>query len=198
MFNLILFGPPGSGKGTQSEKIVQQFNLIHLSTGDLLRREIAAKTPLGQEALRFMEKGQLVPDEVVIGMIDSSLEKHATANGFLFDGFPRTVAQAEALDKLLALKKTAIGKVIALEVSEEELVKRLLKRGETSNRHDDRDESIIRKRYQVYKNETEAVAEHYKQMDKVEVLKGEGTVEEIFDAISRCIQTELDHQQTPS
>lgn len=198
MFNLILFGPPGSGKGTQSEKIVKQFNLIHLSTGDLLRREIAARTPLGQEATRFMEKGQLVPDEVVIGMIDSSLEKHADANGFLFDGFPRTVAQAEALDKLLALKKTAIGKVIALEVSEEELVKRLLKRGETSNRNDDRDESIIRRRYQVYKNETEAVAEHYKQMDKVEVLKGEGTVEEIFNAISRCIKTELEKQQTPS
>ena len=131
MFNLILFGPPGSGKGTQSEKIVQQFGLVHLSTGDLLRREIAEKTPLGQEASRFMEKGQLVPDEVVIGMIDSSLEKHGGAKGFLFDGFPRTVAQAEALDKLLSLKKTSICKVLALEVSEEELVKRLLKRGET-------------------------------------------------------------------
>ena len=134
MFNLILFGPPGSGKGTQSEKIVNKFDLKHLSTGDLLRRELSEKTPLGLEAKSFMDKGQLVPDEVVIGMIDSSLDKNPGAKGFLFDGFPRTVAQAEALDKLLALKKTEISKVLALEVSEEELIKRLLKRGETSGR----------------------------------------------------------------
>jgi len=191
MFNLILFGPPGSGKGTQSEKIVQQFGLVHLSTGDLLRREIAEKTPLGLEASRFMEKGQLVPDEVVIGMIGSSLEKHAGAKGFLFDGFPRTVAQAEALDKLLSLKKTAIAKVLALEVSEEELVKRLLLRGETSNRPDDRDESIIRKRYQVYKAETEAVASHYQAMGKLERIQGEGSVDEIFNALSRAIESEM-------
>jgi adenylate kinase len=191
MFNLILFGPPGSGKGTQSEKIVQQFGLVHLSTGDLLRREIAEKTPLGLEASRFMEKGQLVPDEVVIGMIGSSLEKHADAKGFLFDGFPRTVAQAEALDKLLSLKKTAICKVLALEVSEEELVKRLLKRGETSNRPDDRDESIIRRRYQVYKAETEAVAEHYQKLGKLERIKGEGSVADIFGALSGCIESEM-------
>jgi adenylate kinase len=134
MFNLILFGPPGSGKGTQSEKIVEKFGLKHLSTGDLLRREIAEKTPLGVEAKCFMDKGQLVPDEVVIGMIDSSLEKNPNAKGFLFDGFPRTAAQAEALDKLLTLKQTSISKVLALDVSEQELVKRLLKRGETSGR----------------------------------------------------------------
>src|SRR5215218_2231762 len=127
MFNLILFGPPGSGKGTQSEKIVQKFGLKHLSTGDLLRRELAEKTPLGLEAKNFMDKGQLVPDEVVIGMIDSCLDNNPEAKGFLFDGFPRTAAQAEALDKLLSLKKTAITKVLALEVSEEELVKRLIK-----------------------------------------------------------------------
>src|SRR5919205_3602633 len=126
MFNLILFGPPGSGKGTQSEKLVSKFSLKHLSTGDLLRREIIEKTPLGLEAKKFMDKGQLVPDEVVIGMIDSSLDKNPDAKGFLFDGFPRTVAQAEALDKLLALKKTGISKVLALEVTEDELVKRLL------------------------------------------------------------------------
>src|SRR3982751_4524285 len=125
MFNLILFGPPGSGKGTQSEKIVEKFGLIHLSTGNLLRQEISEKTPLGLEAKNFMDKGQLVPDEVVIGMIDSCLEKHPNAKGFLFDGFPRTVAQAEALDKLLAFKKTCICIVAALEVDEEELVKRL-------------------------------------------------------------------------
>lgn len=196
MFNLILFGPPGSGKGTQSEKIVRQFGLVHLSTGDLLRREIAEKTPLGLEASRFMEKGQLVPDEVVIGMIGSSLEKHASAKGFLFDGFPRTVAQAEALDKLLSLKKTSICKVLALEVSEEELVKRLLLRGETSNRPDDRDESIIRKRYQVYKAETEAVASHYQAKGKLERIKGEGSVDDIFAALSNCIESEMAAQSS--
>src|SRR5688572_15259045 len=118
MFNLVLFGPPGSGKGTQSEKIVEKFGLVHLSTGNLLRQEINEKTALGLAAKNFMDKGQLVPDEVVIGMIDSCLVKHSNAKGFLFDGFPRTVAQAEALDKLLDLRKASISKVIALEVSE--------------------------------------------------------------------------------
>src|SRR5215218_8741571 len=198
MFNLILFGPPGSGKGTQSEKIVEKFGLKHLSTGDLLRREITEKTPLGVEAKNFMDKGQLVPDEVVIGMIDSSLENNPDAKGFLFDGFPRTLAQAEALDKLLALKKTSISKVLALDVSEEELVKRLLKRGATSDRPDDRDESIIRKRFQIYKNETEIVGQHYKQQDKLEVLKGEGSVDEIFAALRNSIEKELSAQESAS
>jgi adenylate kinase len=144
MFNLILFGPPGSGKGTQSEKIVEKFGLIHLSTGNLLRQEITDKTPLGLQANSFMDKGQLVPDEVVIGMIASCLDNNPEAKGFLFDGFPRTVAQAQALDNLLALKKTSISKVIALDVLEEELVKRLLKRGETSGRSDDTIEEVIR------------------------------------------------------
>ncbi|HZF63823.1 MAG TPA: adenylate kinase [Chitinophagaceae bacterium] len=196
MFNLILFGPPGSGKGTQSEKLVQKYGLKHLSTGDLLRRELAEKTPLGQEAKNFMDKGQLVPDEVVIGMIDTCLDKNADAKGFLFDGFPRTVAQAEALDKLLSLKKTAIGKVLALEVSEEELVKRLLKRGESSGRSDDTNEEIIRKRFAVYKSDTEAVAEHYKALGKFERIKGEGSVDEIFNSLSEAIEAELAMQQT--
>jgi adenylate kinase len=195
MFNLILFGPPGSGKGTQSEKIVEKFGLIHLSTGNLLRHEIAEKTPLGLEAKNFMNKGQLVPDEVVIGMIDSCLEKHAGAKGFLFDGFPRTTAQAEALDKLLALKKTAITKLLALEVVEEELVTRLLKRGETSDRPDDRDENIIRNRFAVYKAETEPVAEHYKALGKFESIQGVGTIDEIFAAVSLCIQKDMEEQK---
>src|ERR1700730_16739719 len=161
MFNLILFGPPGSGKGTQSEKLVEKYGLIHLSTGNLLRQEITDKTPLGLEAKSFMDKGQLVPDEVVIGMIDSALEHHRDARGFLFDGFPRTVAQAEALDKLLVLKRTEIAMLISLEVTEEELIRRLLHRGKTSGRHDDIDEEVIRKRFAVYKNETSPVAEHY-------------------------------------
>ncbi len=191
MFNLILFGPPGSGKGTQSERIVEKFGLVHLSTGNLLRQEISDKTPLGLEARNFMDKGQLVPDEVVIGMIDSCLEKHAGAKGFLFDGFPRTLAQAEALDKLLSFKKTSICKVLALDVSEDELVKRLLKRGETSGRSDDTNEAVIRQRFAVYRNETEAVAGHYKEQGKFERIRGEGSVDEIFQALSSCIDQEL-------
>lgn len=188
MFNLILFGPPGSGKGTQSEKVVQKFGLVHLSTGNLLRAEIAEKTPLGMEAKNFIDKGQLVPDEVVIGMIDTMLEKYKGAKGFLFDGFPRTEAQAQALDKLLLLRKTSITKVIALEVSEEELVDRLIKRGATSGRTDDTDESIIRKRFAVYKAETEPVAEHYKALNRFEAIAGEGSVDDIFAAISASIE----------
>ena len=198
MFNLILFGPPGSGKGTQSEKIVEKFGLIHLSTGNLLRQEIYDKTPLGLEAKNIMEKGQLVPDEVVIGMIDSCLEKHPDSKGFLFDGFPRTVAQAEALDKLLALKKTSINKVIALDVIEEELVNRLLKRGETSGRADDTNEAIIRKRFSVYKKETEPVAEYYKDQNKFVVIRGIGTIDEIFKAISSTIESEIAATQSVS
>jgi adenylate kinase len=196
MFNLILFGPPGSGKGTQSEKIVEKFGLIHLSTGNLLRQEIADQTGLGLAAKSFMDKGQLVPDEVVIGMIDSCIEKHAAAKGFLFDGFPRTAAQAEALDKLLSLKKTAISKVVALEVDEEELTKRLVKRGETSGRSDDTNEEVIRKRFAVYRSETEPVAEHYKIQGKFEAIKGIGTVDEIFETISSCIEGEMAQQQS--
>jgi adenylate kinase len=188
MFNIILFGPPGSGKGTQSEKIVEKFGLVHLSTGNLLRQEIADKTPLGLEAKKFMDRGQLVPDEVVIGMIDSCIENHADAKGFLFDGFPRTVPQAEALDKLLDLKKTSIGKMIALEVSEDELVTRLLKRGETSGRSDDNNEEIIRNRFDVYRKDTSQVAEHYKEQDKFEVVKGEGSVNNIFELLRQSIE----------
>ena len=191
MVNIILFGPPGSGKGTQSDKIVEKFGLVHLSTGNLLRQEIADKTPLGVEARNFMDKGQLVPDEVVIGMIDTCLEKNPDAKGFLFDGFPRTVAQAEALDNLLALRKTAICKVLALEVSEEELVNRLVKRGETSGRSDDTNENIIRQRFEEYRAKTEAVAAHYDAAGKLERIKGEGTVAEIFEALSACIEPQM-------
>ena len=136
MFNIILFGPPGSGKGTQSEKLIHQYGFKHLSTGDLLRSEIANQTALGLEAKKVMDKGELVPDEVVIGMISSSIDANPDAKGFLFDGFPRTSAQAEALDKLLSLKNAPIAVMLALEVSEEELITRLMKRGETSGRSD--------------------------------------------------------------
>jgi adenylate kinase len=191
MFNLILFGPPGSGKGTQSEKLIAKYGLKHLSTGDLLRSEIANQTPLGLEAKKIMDKGQLVPDEVVIGMISSALDNNPQAKGFLFDGFPRTSAQAEALDKLLELKNTGIAAMLALEVTEEELVKRLLKRGETSGRSDDTNETVIRARITEYRNKTAVVADYYAQFDKVVAVKGEGTVDDIFGALSKEIDDRM-------
>jgi adenylate kinase len=192
MFNLILFGPPGSGKGTQSEKLILKYGLKHLSTGDLLRSEIQRQTPLGLEAKNFMDKGQLVPDEVVIGMISSALDENPHAKGFLFDGFPRTSAQAEALDKLMELKDHGIAVMLALDVSEEELVKRLLKRGETSGRSDDTNEQVIRNRITEYRNKTEAVADYYRQFDKVVMVKGEGGIDEIFNNLSKEIDSRLD------
>jgi len=191
MFNLILFGPPGSGKGTQSERLISKYGLKHLSTGDLLRSEIAGQTPLGMAAKSFMDKGQLVPDEVVIEMISSALDNNPQANGFLFDGFPRTNAQAEALDKLLTQKGTEIAVVLALEVSENELVKRLLNRGLTSGRSDDIDENIIRTRYAEYQKKTSAVADYYKNYNKVIHIKGEGDVDEIFDSLCKEIDARL-------
>jgi adenylate kinase len=193
MFNLILFGPPGSGKGTQSEKLIARYGLKHLSTGDLLRWEISRQTALGQEAKNFMDKGQLVPDEVVIGMISSALDENPQAKGFLFDGFPRTYAQAEALDKLLALRKECIAVMVALDVSEEELVKRLLKRGETSGRSDDNNEQVIRARIKEYRDKTAAVADYYKQFDKVVMVKGEGSIDEIFGSLCAEIDSRIEN-----
>jgi adenylate kinase len=181
MFNLILFGPPGSGKGTQAEKLIRKYGWIHLSTGNLLREEIANQTKLGLEAQRFMDKGELVPDAVVIGMIGSALDANPQAKGFLFDGFPRTVAQAEALDELLAGKNSAITLVLALEVSQEELVKRLLNRGKTSGRSDDTNEEVIRARLKEYEKKTAAVADFYAQFGKVAKVKGEGSIDDIFN-----------------
>ncbi|HXB91028.1 MAG TPA: adenylate kinase [Puia sp.] len=187
MFNLILFGPPGSGKGTQSERLISKYGLKHLSTGDLLRNEIAGQSPLGLAAKSFMDKGQLVPDEVVIEMISSALDNNPQANGFLFDGFPRTNAQAEELDKLLHQKGTSIALVLALQVSEQELIKRLLKRGLTSGRPDDVDEEVIRNRIVEYEKKTAAVADHYNKYEKVVYVKGEGNIDEIFDSLSKEI-----------
>ncbi len=191
MFNIILFGPPGSGKGTQSENLIKKYGLVHLSTGDLLRKERQLKTPLGIEAQQFIDKGQLVPDEVVIGMISSALDENPDANGFLFDGFPRTVAQAEALDKLLELKKSEISLVLFLEVNEEELIKRLVHRGKTSGRTDDADENIQRKRQEVYKHETLPVAAHYARPKKVVNVNGIGEIDDIFSRLSAHIDKKV-------
>jgi adenylate kinase len=190
MFNLILFGPPGSGKGTQSERLISKYGLKHLSTGDLLRSEIAGQTPLGLAAKSFMDKGQLVPDEVVIEMISSALDNNPRANGFLFDGFPRTNAQAEALDRLLTQKGTSIALVLALQVSGKELIKRLLNRGLTSGRSDDTNEEVISARIAEYEKKTAAVADHYRKYDKVTYVHGEGNIDEIFASLSK----EIDHR----
>jgi adenylate kinase len=191
MFNLILFGPPGSGKGTQSEKLIAKYNLKHLSTGDLLRNEIAQKTPLGLEAKKFMDMGQLVPDEVVIGMISSALDSNPGIRGFLFDGFPRTAKQAEALDKLLKIKKASINAMLALDVTEKELIKRLVKRGETSGRSDDSNEQVIKARITEYHKKTSPVADHYKAANKAVLIKGEGSVDDIFERLSKEIDSRL-------
>jgi adenylate kinase len=192
MFNLVLFGPPGSGKGTQSEKIIEKYDLVHLSTGDLLRKEMKAGTPLGKEAKNLIEKGQLVPDEVVIGMISTALDANPQANGFLFDGFPRTIAQAAALDKLLIHKKTAINAVLFLMVNEEELITRLVGRAKTSGRLDDADPEIQRKRQDIYKNETLPVAGYYQNQEKVTRINGEGSIDEIFERLCEVIDKGID------
>lgn len=191
MFNLILFGPPGSGKGTQSEKLIDKYGLLHLATGNLLREEIANQTKLGLEAKRFMDNGQLAPDSVVIGMIRSAIDNNSKTKGFLFDGFPRTVAQAQALDELLAEKHAEINAFLALEVGRQELLERLLNRGKTSGRSDDVNEEIISARIQEYENKTAPVAAYYEQFDKVVRIKGEGDIENIFDSLCGEIDAKM-------
>ena len=188
MFNLVLFGPPGSGKGTQSSKIIEKYNLAHVSTGDILRIEVANETPLGTEAKKFMDQGMLVPDEVVIGMISSKLDENPNAAGFIFDGFPRTVAQAQALDNLLDFKNHPINIVLSLIVSEDELKTRLISRGESSGRSHDNEE-VITKRIKEYHAKTSPVADYYKSKNKLVEVKGEGTVETIFESLCDEIDT---------
>lgn len=187
MKNLILFGPPGSGKGTQAAKLIEKYHLVHISTGDLFRYEMGNNTPLGLQAKAFMAEGKLVPDEVTIGMLRNKVEAHPEAKGFIFDGFPRTIPQAEALDALLTEMNTAIAGLIALEVDDEEIVQRILNRGITSGRPDDNDESVVRKRIQVYKNETTPVFEYYAQQDKSHSIPGVGEIEVIFDRLCSAI-----------
>jgi adenylate kinase len=183
MLNLVLFGPPGAGKGTQSQKLIDKYGLMHLSTGDLLRSEIARGTDLGLQAKAIMDRGELVSDEIVIGMIESKLDANPNVKGFIFDGFPRTTAQAVALDDLLQKKGTAIHAMLALEVENEELVKRLLLRGQDSGRDDDKNESIIRNRIQEYNNKTLPLKEYYNEQGKFHSIKGIGSIDEIFQSL---------------
>ena len=179
MLNLVLFGPPGAGKGTQAEFLIESFGLNHISTGDLLRSEIAAQTELGIKAKKYMDAGELVPDAVVIGMIKSKLESNKDAKGFIFDGFPRTVDQAKALDKLLNENETPISGMLCLEVDKQELIDRLLLRGKSSGRADDQDQSIIENRINVYNEKTLPLIEYYKPQGKHYGIHGMGSIEEI-------------------
>ncbi|ADB41069.1 adenylate kinase [Spirosoma linguale] len=196
MLNLVLFGPPGAGKGTQSEYLIKKYNLVHLSTGDLLRSQIAAGTELGLRAKQLMDQGLLVPDEVVIGMIESKLQENQTpathsdgslTGGFIFDGFPRTVPQAVALDQLLSIHNTKITIMIALVVDSEELTRRLLLRGQTSGRPDDQNEELIRRRVKEYNDKTAPVADYYSQQGKFAAIDGIGEIDTIFKEICHQI-----------
>ena len=191
MLNLVLFGPPGAGKGTQSNLLIDKYNLVHLSTGDILRGEIAAGTALGLEAKTLMDKGDLVPDKVVIGMISSKLDNNPTANGFIFDGFPRTAAQATALDTLLSGKGTAISAMLSLKVEDAELIKRLLERGKESGRADDKNESIIANRINEYNNKTAPLKEFYAAQNKLSEIEGVGSITDIAQKLNTVIDSLL-------
>ena len=187
MLNIVLFGPPGAGKGTQSAKLIEKYNLVHLSTGDIFRANIKGGTELGVLAKSYIDQGQLVPDEVTIRMLESEANKSPEAKGYIFDGFPRTPAQAEALDRFLASKDTGITMMLALVVEEEELKKRLLIRGKDSGRADDQDPAVIQKRIDVYRNETEPVRDFYQAQNKYTGIDGIGSIDEIFDRLCNAI-----------
>jgi adenylate kinase len=189
MLNIVLFGPPGAGKGTQSERLISSKSLVHLSTGDLFRKNIGERTELGKNAQLYMDEGKLVPDEIVIGMVEDTIQNHMDAKGFIFDGFPRTVHQAEALDKMLENHDLNISGMICLEVPEKELIARLLDRGKTSGRVDDQNESKIATRIEEYENKTAPVAEYYKAQSKFNGIHGVGTVDQIFEKIDSVVST---------
>ncbi len=188
MLNLILFGAPGAGKGTQAAKMIEMYKLVHLSTGDILRAEIAAGTELGLKAQKIMATGDLVPDEVVIAMIENKIDNNKEANGFIFDGFPRTTQQAKALDEMLAKKNEQITKMLAIEVDADELRTRLLKRAEIENRPDDKDINVINNRIKVYSEKTAILAEYYQKQGKFQPINGIGDIDEIFDRINKALE----------
>jgi len=189
MLNIVLFGPPGAGKGTQAVNLIEKYKLVHLSTGDILRGELVAKSSLGLEAKKYMDKGELVPDAVVIGMIEIKLDQNSAAKGFIFDGFPRTKAQAGALDALLTKKKTAISIMVALEVEKQELINRLMGRGKLSGRADDQDILVIENRIAVYNRETSPVIDFYSAQGKFKSVNGMGSIEDIFVRLCGAIDS---------
>jgi len=188
MLNLVLFGPPGAGKGTQAARLIDTYNLVHLSTGDIFRSNMKAGTELGNLAKSYIEKGALVPDEVTIGMLEAEVNSNTAAKGFIFDGFPRTTAQAEALDLFLSSKGTEITAMLALEVEEQELITRLLERGKSSGRADDQNPEIIKNRIQVYENETAILKDYYTAQDKFVGVEGVGSIESITTSLCNEIE----------
>ena len=188
MLNIVLFGPPGAGKGTQSERLIEKFKLIHLSTGDIFRANLKNETALGELARTYMDKGQLVPDEVTIEMLKAEVLKYSSPIGFIFDGFPRTNAQAIALDDLLASLNTEISIMLALEVEEEELKKRLLARAEQSGRADDADPAIIENRIAIYNKDTAPVKTYYQGQNKFTSIQGTGNIDEITQRIFNALE----------
>ena len=189
MLNIVLFGPPGAGKGTQAEKLLEKYGLVHLSTGDILRAEMKNETKLGEEAKKYMEKGELLPDNLIVDMMEVKIDENSAAKGFIFDGFPRTTSQAEELDKMLEKKQTPISVMLALEVDKDELVKRLLLRGKDSGRADDQDVSIIENRIKVYNESTAPVIDYYAAQGKYIGVDGMGSIEEIFDRLCTGVDT---------
>ncbi|MEO6190018.1 MAG: adenylate kinase [Saprospiraceae bacterium] len=179
MLHIILFGPPGSGKGTQAHKLVEQYHLYHISTGDLFRSEIANKTPLGLKALEYMNNGILVPDEITLGMLKNKVNSLHNVKGIIYDGFPRTIAQAESLDQMLNENHESINALIALEVDDNEVVKRIMNRGQSSGRADDLNESIIRKRMDEYRSKTTSVFNYYSNNKKTHSVEGIGSIDDI-------------------
>ena len=184
MVNFLIFGPPGSGKGTQSVRLAEKFNLLHLSTGDMLREEIAACTELGKKMSAIMAKGELVPDEVVIEMIASRIDTTKDSAGFLFDGFPRTVGQTIELEKMLLVRGMKIDLMLVLDVDHDELVSRLIARAELSGRADDKDPSVIENRISVYKSKTEPIINYCREKRLYQPVNGMGTIEDIFIRLS--------------
>ena len=189
MLNLVLFGPPGAGKGTQAARLVEKYHLVHLSTGDIFRSNIKEGTDLGLLAKSYIDKGALVPDEVTIGMLEAEVNSNSNAKGFIFDGFPRTAAQAQALDAFLSSKGTEVSSMLALEVDENELIKRLLERGKSSGRADDQDAGIIKNRIQVYENETAVLKTYYANQSKFFGIEGVGSIESITLGLCEAIDT---------
>src|SRR5688500_7682611 len=189
MLNLILFGPPGSGKGTQAAKLVECYDLIHISTGDLFRTEMQDGTELGKESKAIMSRGLHVRDEVTIGILRNKMLAHREADGFIFDGFPRTVPQAEALDQLMSMMDQQIDALIMLDVPEEEIVQRILLRGQNSSREDDNDEQIVRNRFKVYQEKTAPIYNYYEARGKAFKISGVGTIEDIFHSICEKVDS---------
>ncbi len=187
MKNIVLFGPPGAGKGTQAKKIVEKYGFVHLSTGDMFRNELKNNTPVGQKAKTYMDKGELVPDSIILEMVENFVKNNMNDKGFIFDGFPRTLSQAEGLDEIITKHDTAINGMIEISVDDEEIINRITKRAELEGREDDKNVEVIKNRINVYNREKDSVKEYYQKQNKYYKIDGIGTIDEIFDRLCSII-----------